>query len=170
MDTIDNVYVLNYVINRQLGREKKVVAMFVDLKAAFDSVDRGVLYSAMRERGIREELIERVKEVYRETKSRVKIGGELGGNFWTARGVKQGCLMSPMVFNIVIADLEKEMGKVKWGGVRVGERKIYTLAYADDIVLLAEEEDGMRSMLEDGRIFGEEEARAERRQDKDNEV
>lgn len=37
---------------------------------------------------------------------------------------------------------------MKWGGVRVGERKIYTLAYADDIVLLAEEEDGMRSMLE----------------------
>lgn len=56
-----------------------MVAMFIDLKAAFDSVDRGVLYSAMRERGIREELIERVKEVYRETKSRVKVGGELGG-------------------------------------------------------------------------------------------
>lgn len=132
MSTIDNVYVLNYVINRQL-REKKVVAMFVDLKAAFDSVDREVLYSAMRERGIREELIERVKEVYRETKSRMKVGEELGGNFWTARGVRQGCLMSPMLFNIVIADLEKEMGKVKWGGVRVGKyirwRTRMTLCY-----------------------------------------
>lgn len=142
--------------------------MFVDLKVAFDSVDRGLLYSAMREKGIREKLIERVKEVYRETKSRVKVGAELG-NFWTARGVRQGCLMSPILFNIVIADLEMEMGKVKWGGVRVGERKIYTLAYADDIVLLAEEEDGMRSMLERMEEYLERK-KLERRQDKDNGV
>lgn len=142
--------------------------MFVDLKAAFDSVDRGLLYSAMREKGIREKLIERVKEVYRETKSRVKVGAELG-NFWTARGVRQGCLMSPILFNIVIADLKMEMGKVKWGGVRVGERKIYTLAYADDIVLLAEEEDRMRSMLERMEEYLERK-KLERRQDKDNEV
>lgn len=40
------------------------------------------------------------------------------------------------------------MGKMKWGGVRLGERKIYTLAYADDVVLLAEKEEEMRSMME----------------------
>lgn len=39
------------------------------------------------------------------------------------------------------------MGKIKWGGVRVEGRKIYTLAYADDVVLLAEDEDGMKSMM-----------------------
>jgi len=47
----------------------------------------------------------------------------------------------------MIADLEEMMGKVKWGGVKLGEKRIYTLAYADDIVLLAEEEDEMRSMI-----------------------
>lgn len=42
----------------------------------------------------------------------------------------------------MIADLEEMMGKVKWGGLQLGEKRIYTLAaYADDIVLLAEEED-----------------------------
>lgn len=39
------------------------------------------------------------------------------------------------------------MGKVKWG-VRLGGRKIYTLAYEDDVVLLAEKEEEMRSMME----------------------
>lgn len=41
MGTIDNVYVLNYLVNRQLSREKgKIMAFFVDLKTAFNSVDR----------------------------------------------------------------------------------------------------------------------------------
>jgi len=82
---MDNIYVVNYLINRQLGKRKKAVTLFVDLKAAFDSVDRGIMYKAMRERGIREGLIERVRKVLRETKSRVKVGGELGESFWTAR-------------------------------------------------------------------------------------
>jgi len=48
----------------------------------------------------------------------------------------------------MIADLEEEMRKVKWGGIKMcGGERIYTLAYADDIVLLAEEEDEMRSMI-----------------------
>lgn len=50
MGTIDNIYVFNYLVNRQLGRKKgKLVAFFVDLKAAFDSVDRGVLVETMKE-------------------------------------------------------------------------------------------------------------------------
>lgn len=53
-----------------------MIAMFVDLKAAFDSVDRRVLIKAMRERGIREGLIERLQEVIRATKSKVRVGKE----------------------------------------------------------------------------------------------
>lgn len=44
------------------------------------------------------------------------------------------------------------MGKVKWGDVRIGEKKVYTLAYAGDMVLMAEEEDEIRSMI--GRLEG----------------
>jgi len=67
-----------------------------------------------RERGIREGIIERVRKVQRETKSRVKIGGELGESFWTAREVRQECpLSSILLFSIMIADLEEEMEKVK---------------------------------------------------------
>ena len=51
-----------------------------------------------------------------------------------------------MLFNIVIADLKKEMQKVKWRRIRLGKRKVYTLAYADDIVLLSDKE-RMRNMI-----------------------
>lgn len=50
MRTIDNIYVINYLVNRQLVKKKSLVALFVDLKAAFDSVDKRVLVEAMRER------------------------------------------------------------------------------------------------------------------------
>lgn len=67
----------------------KLVAMFVDIRAAFDSVNREVLIEAMRERGVRGGLVKRVEEIIRETKSRVRVGKEVGESFWTARGVRQ---------------------------------------------------------------------------------
>lgn len=41
----------------------------------------------------------------------------------------------------------RELKKGGWGGIRLGEEKIYTLAYADDVVLIAEDEGGMKSMM-----------------------
>jgi len=90
----------------------------------------------------------RVAELLRETKSRVRVRGEIGERFWTARGMRQGCPLSPLLFNMLLADLEEEMGKIKWGGIKVGDGRMYTLLYANDMVLLAEEEGEMRSMLE----------------------
>jgi len=65
-----------------------------------------------------------------------------------ARGVRQGCPLSPLLFNLLMADLEEKLEMVKWGGMKVGEGKIYSLAYADDVLLLAEDEGGMKSMIE----------------------
>jgi len=53
--------------------------------------------------------------------------------------------VSPSLFNLMIADLEEEMRRGGWRGVKIKGETIYMLAYADDIVLLAEEEEGMRS-------------------------
>lgn len=111
------------------------------------TVDRRVLIEALRKRGIKGSLVRRTEEMVRETKSRVRIGEETGENFWMVRGMRQGCPLSPLLLSILTADL-KEMKKVKWEGVRLGERKIYLLAYVDDIVLIAEAKDQLRSMME----------------------
>lgn len=87
MGIIDNIYVLNHLVNKQLNREKgKLVAIFVDLRAAFDSVDREILWKTMRERGIREGLVRRYKDILRETRSMVRVRGERSEQFWTGRG------------------------------------------------------------------------------------
>ena len=65
---IENIYTLNYLINRQIGRkERRLVVLFVDMKAAFDSVAREVSAKAMTNRGVKEGLVVRCEEVLRET-------------------------------------------------------------------------------------------------------
>ena len=145
--TIENVKVLKHLVGMRIGRGKKVWAFFLDLKAAFDRLDREVLWQMMRKRGINEGLIGRVREIYAETRCRVRIGEVVSREFWVEKGVRQGCPLSPTLFNIYIADLEEELMKCRWGGVRVGGDRVRSLEYADDIVVVAEEEEGLREMM-----------------------
>ncbi|XP_051169309.1 uncharacterized protein LOC127286774 [Leptopilina boulardi] len=148
MGTIDNIYVINYLINRNLrGKNGKLIATFVDFKAAFPSVNRGVLWRVLRERGIEQGLVKRIKEFYEDTRERVRVGSKLGNVFWLARGLRQGCPLSPLLFNLLIADLEERMEKRRKGGVSLGKRRVYILAYADDVALMAENESGMRLLM-----------------------
>lgn len=61
--------------------------------------------------------------------------------------MRQGCSLNPILFTILLADLEEEMKKGCWRGIKIGDDKVYTLAYADDVALLAENEDGIKGML-----------------------
>lgn len=64
-------------MGRKIKERKKVWAFFIDLKAAFDKqplIERKVLWEMMRKRGIREELMDRVREIYEETRCIVRIG------------------------------------------------------------------------------------------------
>lgn len=82
MGALDNVYVVNYLINRQLSRKRRSLTMtFVDLKAVFNSMDKGALIETMKRRRIRGRLITRVKKLLRETQSRVKVGEDMNEKF-----------------------------------------------------------------------------------------
>jgi len=68
--TLDNIFVLDHVMQREKrkgGEEGKVYLFFVDLKAAFDKVDRSRLWEELRRKGIKEELIRGVEKIYEET-------------------------------------------------------------------------------------------------------
>lgn len=57
--------------------------------------------------------------------------------------------MSPMLFNLVLADLKEEMERARWKGVTLGEGKVLTLSYTEDMVLIITKgEDEMRSIME----------------------
>lgn len=62
-------------------RNGKIVVLFIDMKAAFDSVDRDSLMESMRKRGVKEGLVARCEEVLRETTSRVRVEEKEGDRF-----------------------------------------------------------------------------------------
>ena len=101
----------------------------------------------MEEMGIDEGLMERIKEIYEDTRCEIEIGNKIIGAFKTEKGVRQGCPLSPTLFNIAFSEVEKEMRKAQKGGVRIGRKKIFSLSYADDVILLANNDTGMREML-----------------------
>lgn len=85
-EVMDNIYTLNYVVKREIARGNKIVVTFVDLKTAFDSVDRGVLGRSLEERGASVRLRERIMKIYEETRSVVRVGDRVGKKFWTEKG------------------------------------------------------------------------------------
>lgn len=91
MEAINNIYILNYVVNRQLSKnEEKLVALFIDLKAAFDKV------KMMRKRRIREGLVERVAKVLEETRSKIRVRKEVE-EFLDGKGGKAGVSAKPVI-------------------------------------------------------------------------
>ncbi|KMQ91375.1 flagellar attachment zone protein 1-like protein [Lasius niger] len=120
---MDNIYILPHVIRKEVRKKgRKMYGFFMDLKAAFDRVDRKKLWEAMEKRGVRRGLTERVKEIYESTKCAVRSQGRRSEWFWTEKGVRQGCPLSPLLFSILIADVEDEMKKEQVGGFGWGRR------------------------------------------------
>jgi len=110
-------------------------------------VDRGKLGEMLRKAGVKERLRRRIMETYKETRNIIKIGEEITGEFWTKEGVRQGCPLSPTLFNTYIMDLESEMEKEQTGGIVIGRKKFWTILYADDIKLLATSEREFKGLM-----------------------
>ena len=146
--TTDNIYILNHIVQRAKMRNKRIYSMFVDLKAAFDTVDREILWEILEEMGISVYIIERLKGIYKETKVRVRAEEGLSEEFWTTKGLRQGCILSPILFCLYIAGLEERYENRNIGGTVVGNKRIWSLAYADDLVILAENREALLDMCD----------------------
>lgn len=123
------------------------MATFIDLKAMFDSVDRRVLGRSLGGRGVSVKLRVRIIKIYEETRNVVRVGDRVGKKFWTEKGVRQGYPLSPLLFNLLIVDMEEGLGRDEVGRVKLERRKLKVLGYADDLVILTEEEEGMRWLM-----------------------
>lgn len=92
-------------------------------------------------------LIGRIEEIYEKTKSKVKRKEGNSEDFWTTKGVRHGCPLSPLLFLFYLADVDEYLRKKQAGGVTLGNRRVYTLEYADDLAVLAQSKEEMKEVL-----------------------
>ena len=83
----------------------------------------------------------------------MRVGKETSEEFWTIKGLKSGCLLSPILFCIYIAGLEEDFRIRNIGGVKIVMVRLWSLAYADDLVLLAENRVALNHMIGTLRSF-----------------
>ena len=85
--------------------------------------------------------------MYTKNKCRVKIGNKRTEFFSLGRGVRQGCSLSPTLFNIYINELARVLEQSAAPGLTLDDKEIKFLLYADDLVLLSPTEHGLQQSL-----------------------
>lgn len=146
---IDQIFTLRQILELRHTYRRPTITVFLDLKAAFDSVDRDVLWRCLSLKGVPQKFITLLQSLYSNSCSRVRAYGELSSEFTTLSGVRQGCPISPFLFNFVIDLLmETALSGCENSGIDVlPSRPLSDLEYADDIVLFSEDVTKMQNLL-----------------------
>ncbi len=143
---IYHIFVSSSVVRARLEKGKSTFACFVDFKKVFDCVNRDLLLFKLLSSGINGKFYNAIKALYRDPIACVQINNLRTDWFPTPFGVKQGDLLSPSLFTLYINDLAQEIKQVNLG-VRIEDMNLSILLYADDIVLIAENEVNLQNML-----------------------
>ena len=110
---------------------------FVDFRKAFDCIPRQKLFDKLRKEGVHGRFLDVLISMYSNDKSAVKIDNKLTEAFTCFAGVKQGCMMSPTLFNFYLSDLPKFLNTASPTDIMLGVRSINCLLYADDLVIFS---------------------------------
>ena len=145
-DLVKITYVLSSLIESKKTEGKSVFAAFIDMSKAFDCINRNLLYFKLLKNNIGGKILYAIQELYKDTMSCVQVNGIKTGWFATMQGVRQGDNLSPTLFSIYINDLAVELKNLNLG-VKMGDLHICILLYADDIVLVSENEENLQVML-----------------------
>ena len=144
---IDHIFVLCTVVRNRKLQGKSTFVCYIDYKKAFDSVERNLLLFKLSQIGITGNMYNAISSMYTNPRARVILNEYETEYFDCPVGVKQGDCLSPTLFAIFINDLATEIKDSNIGVILEEGLLINILLYADDIVLLAETEEDMQSLL-----------------------
>lgn len=147
ISTTDACFLVKEVMHDNVKKIKRGVLTFVDLSKAFDLVNHFILGKKLIEKNIPSDLILLIMHYLRNQKANVKWQGEQGGYHYIEHGVRQGGVLSPFLFKFYINSVLTSVNSSDIG-CTVGLSKLNIMAYADDIVLLANSISDMEHIYE----------------------
>jgi Reverse transcriptase (RNA-dependent DNA polymerase) len=141
------LFSIQVLIQRCRDVNVDVYACFLDYEKAFDTVNHDNLMSILKELGLDGRDIRIIANLYWGQTARVRINGDLSEEVLIKRGVRQGCVLSPLLFNIYAEKIFGDALNNKTAGIVVGGTVINNLRYADDTVLLATNIEDLQELM-----------------------
>ena len=148
--TLDQVAVLQQILSTRSKAPKNsepTILAFLDIKSAYDSVDRELLWAYCKKAKIPDPVVRMLGSMFNHNESKVVIDGFEGVSFPNRVGLLQGSSLSPFLYALFIDDLPKALLSSKLPSIPLGGTKVNSILYADDIALVAESAGNMQGLL-----------------------
>ena len=138
---------IRWIIKKARVSWKNIYFCFIDYAKAFDCVDHKKLWKILKEVGIPDHLTCLLRNLYADQEATVRTGHGTTDWFQIEKGVPQGCILSPCLFNFSAEYIMRNAGLDEaQAGIKIAGRNINNLRYADDTTLMAEREQ-LKSLL-----------------------
>ena len=147
MSCHDATFTVLESIRKYLRSGDSVFQIFYDLEKAFDSVEFPVLLKHLYGAGIHGKAWRLIRSYYLSPTSRVRVNNALSSEFTLGRGVRQGSVLSPSLFLIVIDDLLKKLADLNQG-VEFNGHYTGTMGHADDLRSITSTTDALHAQAE----------------------
>ena len=128
--------------------EKNIYFCFIEYTKALDSIDHNKLWKILKEVGIPDQLTCLLRDLYAGQEATVRTGHGTTDWFQIGKGICQGCILSPCLFNLYEEYIMRNAGVDETqAGIKIPGRNINSLRYADDSTLVAESKEELKSLL-----------------------
>lgn len=146
---IDQSNTIRLIVEQSVEYRSPLCMVFVDFEKAFDRITREAIWTTLAKRGIPVKIINLVKALYSDAKCSVMHRGQLSDEFNINSGVRQGCVLSPLLFITVLDEVMREAALSGQQGIWwTLTRKLDDLDFADDVCLLSNTISGMQTKLQ----------------------
>ncbi|XP_072377966.1 uncharacterized protein [Diabrotica undecimpunctata] len=148
----DHIFTIKKLIQNARNSSTKLYQAFIDLEKTFDSIPRKVIDICLKKKVVKIKLRQAIMSIYRHTRNRIRTDNMESEEFIVNEGLRQGGVLGPILFNIVLDDIIKE--------TRAETLKLYTVhrnleamwisecAYADDLVIFGINEEAFNRNLQ----------------------
>ena len=119
--------------------------LFIDYEKAFDNIQRQILFNILKSRHTPDTLLMAIVDIYAQNKIWIKFNNKLWKPVEINKGVRQGCPLSPTLFNIYLDEIITKWQKQDITGIKLSKtQQLSKLLFADDQVIAANTEDNLQ--------------------------